>query len=78
MNKICSHYSPRMKVLFLAPIFAMVAIGIVYGDDLSGAEIQKKDCNVARSIIEMEVACEEPVVTLFTSHYVVSIIQYVA
>ena len=62
-----------MKVLLLAPVFAMVAIGLVYGAE----SVWKKDCDTAHDLIEME-ACEEPVVTLFTSYYVASIIQEVA
>ena len=61
-----------MKVLLLAPVFAMVAIGLVYGDD----------CKIVQDVIAIK-ACEKPPptytgVTLFTSHYVASIIEAVA
>ena len=69
-----------MKVLLLAPVFAMVAIGLVYGDDVYRGS--RDNCKIARDVLTIE-ACEKPPptytwVTLFTTHYVASIIEEVA
>ena len=70
LNKMKSHYSLRMKVLLFAPVFAMVAIGLVYGDDCS--EIQQVDGMEMKEWISMmllECAPNYPV-SLFISHIV--------
>ena len=65
-----------MKVLLFAPVFAMVAIGLVYGD-CKDKEVIKA---LQKIITEQPEGCESgstdpESVTLFISHYAASVIQ---
>ena len=73
LNKMKSHYSLRMKVLLFAPVFAMVAIGLVYGDACS----KDKDGLTPKEIIGymIDECAPKSLVTLFISHIAASIIQ---